>query len=379
MKYPHVSYYMWARCRIASSGEVPVAATDGRTIFVNPEGIKAYALDAQVFVLAHEVSHVMFEHPWLKRRWCGNGSVGGLPYDEDTLQRAMDYIVNDFLVVGKVGRCPPEALHDRSVGGHEEDVPTVYARLYRKKEGKSGGASGEPQAGSGTGACDGGSDVREAETDQPGPQHRQEVIRAYRTAKARGKLPAGLERRLEEATRTGVDFREVIPRFLEGTLGRDRRSFRRPDRRRMALTGTTWPGWVGSQAGTVVVVLDSSGSIGEEELGLFVGVMADLIEQVRPREIVVLDVDARVHRCRRLARGHELAGIRRDGVRGGGGTNMPAAFDWLAAEGIVPQCCVVCTDGFTPFGSDPGYPVLWALTSEDVHAPWGIGTHLRAA
>jgi predicted metal-dependent peptidase len=262
MRYPHVSYFMWARCRIASSDTVPVAATDGRTLFVNPEGIKAYALDAQVFVLAHEVSHSVFEHPWMKRRWHASSAVGGLPYDEDTLQRAMDYVINDFLVVGKVGHCPPEGLHDKAIGTYEEDVPTVYARLYQKKEGS---------APIGPGSCAGQGDVQEAGTDQPGPQHKQEVIRAYKTAKARGKLPAGLERKLEEATRTNVDFRQVIPRFLEGTLGRDRRSFKRPDRRRMALTGTTWPGWVGSQAGTIVVVGDSSGSIGEEELRLFMG------------------------------------------------------------------------------------------------------------
>jgi predicted metal-dependent peptidase len=373
LRYPHVSFYMWARCRIASSADVPVAATDGRTVYVNPEAIKAYALDAVVFILAHEVTHVMFEHPWLKRRWLASGQVGSLPYDEETLQKAMDYIINDFLVMGKVGRCPPEGLHDTTIGKFDEDVPTVYARLY-KGEAKGGGGN-SPSDG---GACDGGGDVREAGTDQPGSQHKQELIRGYRLAKARGRLPAGLDRQLDELTRGNVDFREVVPRFMEGTMGRNRRSFKRPDRRRMALTGLTWPGATGSQAGTVVVVLDTSGSIGDAELRLFLGTVADLIEQVSPREIVVLDVDAKVHRSRRLARGHELAAIQREGAKGGGGTNMPAAFEWLAKEHVAPQCCVVCTDGFTPFGSDPGYPVLWAITSEGVHAPWGLSTHLQA-
>jgi predicted metal-dependent peptidase len=375
--YVHISYFLWARTKIVPDAkETPrssVACTDGPHVYINPEGMRAYALDAQAFILAHEVVHVMMEHPWLHRKYLGRGEIAGLPFDPDTWGRAVDYIVNDFLLNSRFKTVPPGGLHDRSIAVWTDGVEEVYRKLYKKQDGKdevppdSEDVFGSP-------------DTLPAPTAEPGAQHKAEVVRAFKTAKARGKLPVGLERAIEDAQRTSMNFRDVIPRFMEGALGKSRRSFRRIDRRMMVQTGAAWPGWIGTQAGTVVVAVDSSGSIGEEELSLFVGMMRDLIDQARPREVVVLDVDAKVHRERRIHHGYELDAVQAQGIQGGGGTDMGAVFRYLKEKGVTPDCCIVATDGYTPWGEPPDYPVLWAVTVEDnLPVPHGTGTHLTAA
>jgi hypothetical protein len=37
---------------------------------------------------------------------------------------------------------------------------------------------------------------------------------------------------------------------------------------------------------------------------------------------------------------------------------------------------VCLTDGYTDFGQDPGYPVVWCISS-DVDAPWGDNIHFE--
>ena len=60
----------------------------------------------------------------------------------------------------------------------------------------------------------------------------------------------------------------------------------------------------------------------------------------------------------------------------GGGTHMPAGFDYCANEGIDPDVFVCLTDGYTDFGDAPSYPVVWCISS-DVEAPYGENVHFE--
>lgn len=66
--------------------------------------------------------------------------------------------------------------------------------------------------------------------------------------------------------------------------------------------------------------------------------------------------------------------------KGGGGTNMEAAFPVVAEEfGYDPEItCVVLTDGYTGFSSPPQdiKNVIWVITTDDIKAPYGKNIHL---
>jgi predicted metal-dependent peptidase len=60
----------------------------------------------------------------------------------------------------------------------------------------------------------------------------------------------------------------------------------------------------------------------------------------------------------------------------GGGTHMPAGFDWVAEQGIEPSVFVCLTDGYTDFGEPPSFPVVWCISS-NVEASHGESIHFE--
>jgi predicted metal-dependent peptidase len=120
----------------------------------------------------------------------------------------------------------------------------------------------------------------------------------------------------------------------------------------------------------LVVLFDTSGSVfGGTEMTRFVTELAAIIEQVKPTKTHVLYVDTEVA-------GHQMFedgqfAVQNIKVKGGGGTDLPVAYQYVAENNIKPEAMVVLTDGYTPFGTAPAYPVMWVMTS-DVQAPYGV-------
>jgi predicted metal-dependent peptidase len=147
---------------------------------------------------------------------------------------------------------------------------------------------------------------------------------------------------------------------------RDDYSFQRPSRREgEALL----PRLTGAEA-DLHVVIDTSGSIGGEELAGFVSEVDALKGQVRAR--------VTVHACdeRLDPRGPwrfdawEPIDLPR-GLGGGGGTSFAPAFDWIAGRRLRPDLLVYFTDAIGEFpGAAPDYPVIWLVKGRG-KVPWG--------
>ena len=62
----------------------------------------------------------------------------------------------------------------------------------------------------------------------------------------------------------------------------------------------------------------------------------------------------------------------------GGGTDMEAAFEYMADQGINADCTVVLTDGYTGFDDNraPDCPVVWCISTK-VEAPYGETIHFE--
>src|SRR4029077_13124520 len=121
--------------------DVPIAATDSYSIFVNPDGMAEHGIDEIVeivFVLAHEVAHRVLNHLVLAAVWkaagqviCPSGAV--LPYVHELMGMAKDYIVNAMLVTSKIGKMPKCGLYDPRISAYGmEPVAEIYEKLYKK-------------------------------------------------------------------------------------------------------------------------------------------------------------------------------------------------------------------------------------------------------
>jgi predicted metal-dependent peptidase len=185
-------------------------------------------------------------------------------------------------------------------------------------------------------------------------------------------MPAALERMVADLCQVATPWYEILERHMTAAIRTDY-SWARPNRRYVSQ-GHYLPS-VGSlpTMGALVVQVDISGSITPQELAHYNGHLKRIVEQCNPQEVHVLYTDAAVQRHDTFEQGEEI----RIQFYSGGGTYMPAGFDYLLDQGIEPDVFVCLTDGYTDFGAPPGYPVVWCISNPDITASHGETVHFE--
>jgi predicted metal-dependent peptidase len=131
------------------------------------------------------------------------------------------------------------------------------------------------------------------------------------------------------------------------------------------------PSYTGFNAGHIVVAVDTSGSISEKELTVFLSELQQILDMSKPIRCTVLAIDADVHDVTELMPDDSLID-NMPPLKGGGGTSFVPAFEWCTREGIEPATLIYFTDMYGSFpGEVPEYPVIWCSTSKSRPAPFG--------
>ncbi len=196
---------------------------------------------------------------------------------------------------------------------------------------------------------------------------REQVAKAiedYERQRGRGSVPGGLRREAKELLHPTVDPAQQLAakvRFaLTSTSGFGDFSFRRPPRRRPP-GGAILP--VHQQPlPQVAVVVDTSGSMDQRDLGLALGTIAKVLKRLpNPRGVRVLTGDTQVESARQVFRPDQVALV------GGGGTDMRELIRAAMEERPSPNVVLVVTDGYTPWPHEPVRArVLACLTRQAV-------------
>ncbi len=109
----------------------------------------------------------------------------------------------------------------------------------------------------------------------------------------------------------------------------------------------------------ITVIVDTSGSMGNVDLGLAVGVIGKVLKSLNNRDgIRVLCADTQVESVAKIFNPKSLQ------LHGGGGTRMDLAIEAAAAEKPKPQLIIVATDGETRWPDPVGVPVVACITTE---------------
>ncbi|HLL29013.1 MAG TPA: VWA-like domain-containing protein [Xanthobacteraceae bacterium] len=352
--------------------DVPIAATDGSSLIINPDTFFKYNLNERVFIVAHEIMHCIYNHCITMHQFAQRGKVSypdgkSFPYDQQTMNQALDLVINDALIESKVGQFNKDWLHDPKIATAKDTGLDAYRKLIKDKPPMSGkGFDIHLSPGAGR-----GQDPNTASQQRNEIAWKTAIAAAANAARAQGKLPAGLERLFGELLDPQIDWREKIRALFARKVGSGSYNWQKPDRR-LIVRGIVAPGRSGFGAGTVVVGCDTSGSIGEKELDMFFAEMAGILEDVRPRELVVIWCDAKVHRVDELYDPSDLNSVRCKGAPGGGGTDFRPVFDEIAERGLEPEALVFLTDGMGSFpDKPPAYPVIWGNIYPSSKYPFG--------
>jgi predicted metal-dependent peptidase len=352
--------------------EVPIAATDGENLILNPATFFKYTLSERVFIVAHEILHCIYNHCILSRPYRQSGNVKfadgtSLPYDAMTMNVAMDLVINDALIKSGVGSFPKEGCHDVSLATADDSFLDAYKKVFKQQKNGGKGPSGgfdvilEPGAGS-------GKDPGKAQQGRSQAEWDTAVAGAIATAKSQGKLPAALERLLGEVLDPVIPWQEHIRSFFARKVGNSAYNWRKPDKR-MIQRDIFTPARSGYGCGDVIVAVDTSGSIGQKEIDTFFGEVRGILEDVKPMKLWLVWCDAQVHRVDELDSGADLAGLK---PVGGGGTDFRPVFDWAEQSNVRADAIVYFTDMMGTFPDHaPETPVIWADIYNRIKAPFG--------
>jgi len=216
-----------------------------------------------------------------------------------------------------------------------------------------------------------------ASPEQPGAplgltEHEMESI-IRQTAKAivehhekgRGIVPGGLLRMAREIicprTNPIEEFAAKCRYALAAVPGFGDYTYRRPKRRMPAGLDVVLPSHV-RPVPQITLIVDTSGSMGNNELGLALGVVAQATRKYHG--VRVLAGDAEVQAARRVFGPEQVELI------GGGGTNMGQLIEAAVEEQPRPNVIFVITDGETEWCQQPdGIRVVACLTHESSRWP----------
>jgi predicted metal-dependent peptidase len=111
----------------------------------------------------------------------------------------------------------------------------------------------------------------------------------------------------------------------------------------------------------LVITLDTSGSIDQEQLDQFAAEVSAILELMENSEITVIYCDSRL-------RGTPETFTKSDlpltlNALGGGGTDFRPPFQYVADQDMTPAALIYLTDlDCDDFPQEPDYPVLWIKT-----------------
>lgn len=328
------------------------AWTDGQAMGFNPLFVATLSSDQLIALIAHEVMHCACGHPWREsgrqhRRW----------------NKAADYAINPILV--DAGLTLPEGgLIDPAY--HGKSAEWIYDRL--PQEDGDGSDDGSNPQGEVRPSPTGDSDTTDpnAQPHQTESDWQQLTKQALQAAKSQGKLPAGMLRDLESATKPIVDWRSLLRRYMQDITTADY-SWSQPNRRYLT-SGLYLPSLRSHACGKIAIAVDTSGSIDAITLAQFAGEMQGIIDDMQPSSVDVLYCDAAVHRVDTFERGDPLEMH----PAGGGGTSFVPVFEHFdQPDAESPVVLVYFTDMYGSFPDAADYPVIWASTSSIDSAPFG--------
>ena len=204
-------------------------------------------------------------------------------------------------------------------------------------------------------------------------------------AKAMGKLGAGAALMVDKLLNPQVPWEEVLQSSLTRALSGDESDWSRVDIPSM-MKGYPFimPARKSTCAGTVVCIMDTSGSVSVDEAAQYLTEVKAICENANPETVHLLwtntSVDA-VHTFEDDIPG-ELDSLMAECMKTGrlpgrsGGTDMVAAFDFVNDNELCPDVIAVFTDGYTPYPDEIPCDTVWVV-STNAHVPEGVGGVIR--
>ncbi|MCP3803378.1 VWA-like domain-containing protein [Allokutzneria sp. A3M-2-11 16] len=329
------------------SRRVPTMAVDRHwRCYVSPVFVDRTPLEELAGVWVHEVSHLLRDHHGRSDRFAAKHELTG-PGERLRMNIAADCEINDD-VFGEGLVRPEGAVQPGLLRLDEGQLMEDYLRQFRLGPHTDDLAWLD---------CGSGADGLEREWDLGADgahglaEQERDAVR-FRVAQgisaSPGNVPKGWQRWAEEAFHPAQPWRELLGAAVRTAIsgpgvGEDY-TYGRPSRRSAGVPGVVMPS-LRRKPPRVCVIVDTSGSVSDAELGSAIVEIAAIVRAVGGRRdlVSVLSCDAAAHVTRPLCRAEGIPLV------GGGGTDLRTGFATALRAGPRPDVVVALTDGQTPW------------------------------
>lgn len=380
--------------KLEKSDNIEAFLSDGNSLQFNDEYFDAVGVEEVEFALANGAMHTVLKHE--KR--------AGDRY-EWLWQLATDYTINTMLVSSGLALPDRANFQERFEGmyaeevyevlrseitneelssdenlkeqAHDEQGKTNNDRLSEEeKDGEENGdhsnqpssspAPSRQRESSDTPTQD--QDMGEGESEMSLEEEKQMAEaffeQLFKKMNRQGTLPKDLKFLVPRYFSHQIDWREMLYRYI-ASYAKSSFTFMPPNMKYL-YRGIYLPS-LSSDLLRIVIAIDSSGSVDEKLLGLFLGEIESITQQYPNFEIDIIIADAKIQSHEVFLPGEAL----NYEITGGGGTDFRPVFEYIDRSIDYPTLLLYFTDGMGTFPSnEPPYDTLWVMP-EMCSVPFG--------
>lgn len=335
-----------------SDDSIPTACTDGKSVRWNPDFIASLDDEEVLFVAAHEIHHVVKKHHL--RMQSRDPLLWNMAADYQINPELKEFGVGKFLKGGLLSdKYTMDWLEEKIYNDLYQNIEKIHAEF---------GDVGDP------GGCGEVVPFKGEAADIAAEEMRVDkaVEKAAQIAKDAGKLPGLLERYIHENKKPKVNWKIELRKFIEPVFPRHV-SWDKPNRR-LISQGLYIPGTVKDGTGRIAIGIDTSGSIGRDDIFQFVSEINSIFDVVKPSITQLIWFESHVWKDEIYTTEEKLKIP--DKIQSGG-TSFQSVWNAIEQK---PRCLIMLTDMYDTFPEKPSFPVIWCATT-DVKAPYGH--HIR--
>jgi predicted metal-dependent peptidase len=353
--------------------KIPTAAIDARgNLYYNEKfmgGLKDEEIRA---VLCHEVLHIALRH--LERQDFRHPELFNIAADLKVNIELRDQ--NDLRLPDK--SLMPDSNNEWKAFGitvkeiNEKTSEQIYHEIKKKLEDKAPkGYQGDLIMIGGEGMSDdqkkalqdaGYTEVSAGEATKLARDWQGRVHSAATTCK--GDVPGGVAREIFKLENSELPWTQILHDRMR-RLG-VKHSWKKPSTRYMPWY---FPGRCKNHGIKVMAVMDTSGSMSQEQITKGLSELFGLTRAFPFLELWISDCDAKVYEAKKV----KPADISRLLLSGGGGTDFRPAFDWVHKNLVDDiDCLLFFTDLYGDFPTrKPPYEVFWITDTTSQQVPFG--------
>jgi predicted metal-dependent peptidase len=355
----------------------PTAATDGRRFYYNSEFVNKMPLKQVEFLVGHEVLHAVYDHM---------GRVGDR--DHKIWNIADDFCVNGDLIDQRIGEritvcgmlydpkykgmSAEEVYDDLMKNANKIDINKLAQQLLDEHL-----TDGD---GEGDGEGDGRPRLSKAERDAIRDEIKDAVLQAAQAAGA-GNLPGNVKRMIKDLTEPMIGWKELLEQQVQSTIKNDY-TFARPSRKGYHLDAIL-PAQKPGETIDIMIGIDTSGSIGAEDLKIFFSEIKGIMDSYTEYKIKIVGWDTEIGGVGEFT-SDNMEDITNFDPMGGGGTDPHCVWEYMRENDIEPKKLIMFTDycffGWRPQEVENYCDTVWIIKGNSEAQPeFGVWAHYEEA